>query len=68
MKVADGDRDAAGSAYAVSDYEVDARLGGDAALASLISTESSPSWPSSWPPPFSGFDCFAAGSAELCGA
>ncbi len=35
MKVSAGDRDAEGSAYAVAEYVVDDRLGGDAALATL---------------------------------
>ena len=35
MKVSAGDRDAEGSAYAVAEYVVDERLGGDAALAAL---------------------------------
>jgi glycosidase len=35
MKVSAGDRDAEGSAYAVAEYVVDERLGGDAALATL---------------------------------
>ena len=35
MKVGAGDRDAEGSAYAVVEYVVDERLGGDAALAAL---------------------------------
>jgi len=35
MKVSAGDRDAEGSAYAVAEYVVDDRLGGDTALATL---------------------------------
>ena len=35
MKVSAGDRDVEGSAYAVAEYIVDERLGGDAALATL---------------------------------